>query len=215
VTPRGSVYAAVRTDGRRPGFSCSVTMRLTLERRRAEFLDMRRLRPSVRHFRRSIVSPLVTLLVLGIVSVSVPAFAGQSAAADVPSRSRPIAATVLPVRLRLVTHRTPRPEPGPIERSIAVEARRLALTSAATQSSGNVNSVHQRSWAGRHPILLGTLTGLGFGLADDVTECVAGVEIVPHSDGGLPCDLRVGTAVAGLSAGIGAGIGAVVALFFR
>ena len=190
-------------------------MRLTLERLRAAFLEMPGLRPSMRHFRRSVGRPLVTLLVLSMAGVSVPASAGQSATADDPSRSRPIATTVLPVSFRLVTNSTPLPQPGPIERSIAVEARRLALASAAAQSRGNTNTAHQRSWAGRHPILLGTLIGLGFGLADDGTECVAGVEILPHSDGGLPCDLRVGTAVAGLSAGIGAGVGAVVALFFR
>jgi hypothetical protein len=170
-------------------------------------------RPSVRHFTRWLGRPLVTLLVLSIVSLSVPAFAGESTAAEVPSR-QPVAAP-LPVTLPSITNSTPPLQPGPVERSIAVEVRRLALTSAAAHSNGNGNTVHQRSWAGRHPILLGTLIGLGFGLADDATQCVAGVEIVPHSDGGLPCDPRVGAVVAGLSAGIGAGVGAVVAIFLR
>jgi hypothetical protein len=169
-------------------------------------------RPPVRHFRRSVGRLLVTLLVLSIVSVSVPAVSGQSAEGDVPL-PQPVA-TPLPVKLGLTTNSTPPLQQGPIERSIAVEARRLA-TSAGAQGNGNTNTAHQRSWAGRHPILLGTLIGLGFGLADDVTQCVAGVEIVPHSDGGLPCDPRVAAVVAGLSAGIGAGVGAVVAIFLR
>ncbi len=73
----------------------------------------------------------------------------------------------------------------------------------------------QRSWAGRHPVLLGTLIGLGVGLGNEVVQCAAGVQIIPHSGEGLPCDPRVAAAVGGLSAGIGAGVGAVIGIFVR
>jgi hypothetical protein len=155
------------------------------------------LRPSARHFRRWVGGPLVTLLVLSIVSVSVPVSAGQSAARD------------LPLTLSSVTTGTPRLQPGPVDRSIAVKARPLAV-SAEPHPNGNTNTVHQRNWAGRHPVLLGTVIGFGLGVGDQAIQCA--------SDPGsrfFPCNPGGAAAVGGILAGIGAGVGAVVGIFLR
>jgi hypothetical protein len=90
---------------------------------------------SVRHFRRWRGRPLVTLLILSMVSVSIPAFAAQNATGDAPSLSQPVATPF--VTLGSVTGSVPLLQPGPIERSIRVEARRLALAPAVVQSGGN------------------------------------------------------------------------------
>jgi hypothetical protein len=162
---------------------------------------------SVRHDKRLGARPLVTLLVLSIVSVSVRAFAGQSAARDIPSPSQPLA-TTLPITLRSVNS-TPLLQPRAIQRSIAIEARRLAA-SAEAQTNGNTNSVHQRNWAGRHPVLVGTVIGFGFGVGDQAIQCVSdpGTRFFPCNPGGA-------AAVGGILAGIGAGVGAVVGIFLR
>jgi hypothetical protein len=140
-------------------------------------------RPAAR-FRLSVRKTFITLLAVSCVSVSVRAVANEKAEADVP--------------------------PSALERSITVEARRLAI-SGWVQSNGNINAVHRRNWAGRHPVLLGALIGLGVGVSADAIQCVA-----PESgDNGLPCDARVAAFFGGLFAGIGAGVGAVVAIFLR
>lgn len=163
---------------------------------------------------RSISKLLVTLLVLGTVNVSVPAVASEVAASEVPSPARPVVAMAHTAALPSISNSTLRLQPGTLERSIQVEVRRLAV-SAKAQIPGDTATAPQRSWAGRHPILLGTLIGLGVGLGDETVQCVAGVHVVPHSGEGLPCDARIAAAVGGLSAGIGAGVGAVVAVFLR
>lgn len=167
------------------------------------------LRPSARHFRRWRGGLLVTLLVLGIVGVSVPAFAGQSAEGDAPSPFQPVTSTALPATLASVPNNPPRLQLGPVERSIAVEARGLAA-SAGAQSNGNTSPVHQRNWAGRHPVLLGTLIGFGLGVGDQTIQCATdpGTRFFPCNPGGA-------AVVGGIVAGIGAGVGAVVGLFLR
>jgi hypothetical protein len=182
-------------------------------------------RPSVRHFRRWVGRPLVTLLVLSILSVNVSAFTSESTTADVPP-PQPVA-TPFPVTLRSITNSTPLLQPGPIERSIAAKAPRLALAGQRSGSGAKTlapastppGTVHQRNWAGRHPVLLGTLIGLGIGLGDEAILCVAPKSgdngLLPLGTRGLPCDPRVAAVVAGIGAGIGAGVGAVVAIFLR
>ncbi len=54
-------------------------------------------RPSVRRFRKCASRTLVTLLVLSIMNVSVPAFAGQNVAPDGPQPSERVAVPLLPV----------------------------------------------------------------------------------------------------------------------
>jgi hypothetical protein len=149
----------------------------------------------------------VTLLA-GIASVSVPAFADQIAARDISSPSQPVA-TTLPVTIRSVKNGMPLLQQGLIERSIAVEGR-LFAASAGAQTNRNRQTVHQRNWAGRHPVLLGTVIGFGFGVGDQAIQCVTdpGTRFFPWDPGGA-------AGVGGIFAGIGAGVGAVVALFLR
>jgi hypothetical protein len=166
-------------------------------------------RQSVRQCRRRLGIPLVTLLVVSM-AVSVPVFAGQNTARDIPSPSQPVA-TSLSITLSSVTNSTPRLQPGPIQGSIAVEARRLDLSAGAqTNTNTNTNSVHQRNWARRHPVLLGTVIGFGFGVGDQALQCA--------TDPGtrfFPCNPRGAAAVGGILAGIGAGVGAAVGIFLR
>jgi hypothetical protein len=166
-------------------------------------------RASRHHFRRWVGRPLVTLLILGTVNVSVPAFADQSAERDVPSASQLVTATALPATIASVTNNPPLFQPGTLEQSIAVETRRLAA-SATSQGNGNTTTVHQRNWAGRHPVLLGALIGFGFGVGDQAIQCVTdpGTRFFPCNPGGA-------AVVGGIVAGIGAGVGAVVSIFLR
>lgn len=154
------------------------------------------------HLRSWFGRPVLAFLVLSVFGVPVPVVANDGAATEI-------------ARQPLMPHASsaPIPQTGMFGWSIATEARRLAAS--APQDDANTNSGSERSWAGRHPIVLGTLIGLGIGLANEATQCAANVQIVPHSGEGLPCDGRVAAAVAGVSAGIGAGIGAITAIFLR
>ena len=154
------------------------------------------------HLRSWFGTPVLAFLVLTVVGVAVPAVASDAAATEIAEQRLMRSASGAPIL-----------QTGMFGWSIATEARRLAAS--VSQDNANTNSVHDRSWAGRHPIVLGTLIGLGIGLANEATQCAANVQIVPHSGEGLPCDGRVAAAVAGVSAGIGAGIGAITAIFLR
>lgn len=153
-------------------------------------------------FGRAFDRPLIVVVVLCIVTIAAPATAADRAAPVTSSPAEPMATAA------------PFIQAGTLGPLIIVQARRLAA-SAETQVSGDTMIVHERSWAGRHPILLGALIGLGVGLGNEATQCVAGVQFVPHSGEGLPCDARVAAVVGGLSAAIGAGVGAVAAIFLR
>src|SRR5262249_23622085 len=66
-----------------------------------------------------------------------------------------------------------------------------------------------RSWAGRHPVLLGTLVGLGGGLTFVAVTAAAGTGCSHSSD--YTCG-EFSLWFGGLGAGIGAGVGGVVSL---
>jgi hypothetical protein len=83
------------------------------------------------------------------------------------------------------------------------EAARLASIGATEP----VSSEPDRSWAGRHPVLLGALVGLGGGLA-----FTAGTDCAHSSD--YTCR-GLSLWFGGIGAGIGAGVGGVVSLVRR
>jgi hypothetical protein len=95
---------------------------------------------------------------------------------------------------------------NPIRDSIRLEATRLANTRVpdpAVQGS----TQPERSWAGQHPVFLGTVIGLGAGLAIFArSEC--------HKSSDYTCG-QIATVLGGIGAGIGAGVGGIVALFLR
>ena len=70
-----------------------------------------------------------------------------------------------------------------------------------------------RSWAARHPALLGALVGLGAGFTIGAARCrYPGGEGSSCSDYTFPGNARLlgGLTIGGLGAGIGAGVGAVI-----
>jgi len=84
------------------------------------------------------------------------------------------------------------------------EAVRLAKTLAP--DSPPPGTEHKRNWAGRHPVLLGTLIGLGVGLAYNATRCGASSDFT--------C-AQLAAFFGGIGTGIGAGAGGVVAIALR
>lgn len=92
-------------------------------------------RPVVRRFRQLVCRPLVTLLAFGVVNVSVPVFASETAA-DVPPSSQQIIPAVSTALA-----------PGALDRSIAVEARRAALASAVQGATTSADAHAGRNCA--------------------------------------------------------------------
>ena len=93
---------------------------------------------------------VVTLLVLSVVNVSVPAFAGQVASEAAPSTSSTAGVTI-PFSLMSLGDKASHQVQGPFERSVATEARHLAL---AGQDNGTAE--HSGHWcAGGLALLLG------------------------------------------------------------
>jgi len=99
---------------------------------------------------------------------------------------------------------------------LADAASRYARTAGATMraTAPQATASSQPNWAARHPILLGTLIGVGAGVPIGAATCT-----YPGSEG--PCDYytfpgnarTAGALTVGLlGAGIGAGIGALVSL---
>jgi hypothetical protein len=94
---------------------------------------------------------VVALLVLSVVNVSVPAVAGQAASDEAPSTSATAGATISRPLMSSLADEASRQVRGAFERSMAIEARHLAL---AAQGSGTVES--SGHWcAGGFALLLG------------------------------------------------------------
>ena len=93
----------------------------------------------------------------------------------------------------------------PLRDSIRLEATRLANTRVPDPAAQVTE--RERSWPGQHPVFLGTVVGLGAGLA-----ITAGSECRKSSD--YTCG-QIATVLGGIGAGIGAGVGGIVALFLR
>src|SRR5271169_509785 len=83
---------------------------------------------------------IATLLVLSVVNVSVPAFAGQVASEGTPSTSPTAGAAIPRPLMSSLADEASRQTRGPFERSAAVEARHLEL--AEQGSSTGENSGH-------------------------------------------------------------------------
>jgi len=77
---------------------------------------------------------VVTLLVLSVVNVSVPAFAGQVASEEAPSTSSIVGVTI-PRPLMPLAEASRRVR-GALERSVPTEARHLALAEQDTTAAG-------------------------------------------------------------------------------
>jgi hypothetical protein len=93
---------------------------------------------------------------------------------------------------------------SPLRDCLNKEAVRLAKTLAP--DSPPQGTEHKRNWAGRHPVLLGVLIGLGVGLAYNATQCGASSDFT--------C-AQLATFFGGIGTGIGAGAGGVVAIALR
>jgi hypothetical protein len=94
---------------------------------------------------------------------------------------------------------------SPLRDSIRLEATRLANTRVPDPAAQVTE--RERSWPGQHPVFLGTVIGLGAGLA-----ITARSECRKSSD--YTCG-QIATVLGGIGAGIGAGVGGIVALFLR
>jgi hypothetical protein len=79
---------------------------------------------------------VVTLLVLSVVNVSVPAFAGQVASEGAPSASSKAAVTI-PLPVMSLADQQSRQIRAAFERSVAMEARHLALADQDSSAAGN------------------------------------------------------------------------------
>jgi hypothetical protein len=102
---------------------------------------------------------------------------------------------------------------------VAALAASILMTTGAVyaQSAGSSTSTSppppaSRSWVSRHPVLTGTLVGLGAGFAIGAATCS-----YPGSEGRcdrytFPGNARMlgGLTIGGVGAGIGAGVGLVV-----
>jgi hypothetical protein len=86
---------------------------------------------------------------------------------------------------------------GPLATAAAREAIRLASVTDDLPLSANQQPAEKRSWAGRHPVVTGTLLGAGIGAAYGAASC---------SDGCFPIGAG-GAAI--LMASFGAGFGAL------
>jgi hypothetical protein len=71
---------------------------------------------------------------------------------------------------------------------------------AALPLAVNQQQARERSWPGRHPVLFGTLVGLGVGLAVEAA-------VIPGASGGEPHSVYIP-----MFGGLGAGIGSLVGL---
>jgi hypothetical protein len=94
---------------------------------------------------------------------------------------------------------------SPLGDSIRIEATRLA--NARLSDSAAQVTERERSWPGQHPVFLGTVIGLGSGLALAATS-----NCRKSSD--YTCG-QYATVLGGIGAGIGAGVGGIVSLFLR
>jgi hypothetical protein len=96
---------------------------------------------------------------------------------------------------------------SPLRDGIRVEAARLANARVPDSASAAQVTERERSWPGQHPVFLGTVIGLGAGLAITArSEC--------HKSSDYTCG-QIATVLGGIGAGIGAGVGGIVALFLR
>ena len=134
------------------------------------------------------IATVLALLLSAPSSVFAQAITG---AADKPQESAPLASSTSFTDLR---------------QSLEREAARLSRSEEAATSKQQPSD---RSWAGRHPVLLGALIGVAAGTAWGAAAC---------SSGGCKADSLTGPLMAlgaGVGAGVGAGIGAVVAIVRR
>ena len=94
---------------------------------------------------------------------------------------------------------------SPLHDGVKLEAMRLANTRLPDPPVQG--TTRERSWPGQHPVFLGTVIGLGAGLAITArSEC--------HKSSDYTCG-QIATVLGGIGAGIGAGVGGIVALFLR
>jgi hypothetical protein len=123
-------------------------------------------------------------------------------------------ALVLVVILTMTTSALAQTQPAPLRDAVSSEAIRLARTldGAARQPATPDRPDRQRSWPARHPVLTGTLIGLGIGVPIGAATCN-----FPGAEG--PCDYytyrgnarMLGGFFTGLlGAGLGAGVGALI-----
>ena len=92
---------------------------------------------------------------------------------------------------------------GPLATAAAREVIRLASLTDDAQPSANPQPTEERSWAGRHPVVTGTLLGAGIGAAYGAASC---------SDGCFPIGAG-GAAI--LLASFGAGFGALAGVIVK
>ena len=110
---------------------------------------------------------------------------------------------VTSIPMRAQTHSTP------LQDAARREAVHRASTIGTVQPPSNA-PVRERHWVTRHPVLTGTLVGLGAGLGTGAAACPAdgGSGSIPTYTG--PTRLVCGVVITGVGAGIGAGVGAVI-----
>jgi hypothetical protein len=116
----------------------------------------------------------------------------------------------------------PPPAPGAVPLTPLREAARRASVALASASEAHVSSQatpgSQRSWPARHPVLLGTLVGIGVGFPVGVATCqFPTAEAGSCDDYTFPGNARLlgGATYGAYGAGIGAAVGALVALATR
>jgi hypothetical protein len=88
----------------------------------------------------------------------------------------------------------------------SVKTQAVQLATGLVPASTPHRPQRQRNWAGRHPVLLGTLIGLGSGLAVGATQCGGSSDYTCAQLAGF---------FGGIGAGLGAGVGGVVAIASR
>jgi hypothetical protein len=136
------------------------------------------------------IRTMVVLLTLGILAAQAPAFAeGQTGTTHGTSVTR--SAVTGPFTQRALA--------AAVGRSL----ERLPMSSDTARLSAAQQTVQQRSWIGRHPVLFGALVGAGAGagIGYALGQNCTGQEIEP-------CSSKAGAAV--VSAGLFAGGGALV-----
>jgi hypothetical protein len=105
-------------------------------------------------------------------------------------------------------------QPTPLRDAASREAAQLAAVGFAPPQAPQGP---QRSWPARHPVLTGTLVGLGVGFPIGAATCKApGVE-GPCSYYTYPGNARFfgGVTIGLIGAGVGAGVGAVIGAIVR